>query len=88
MLIKVAAGVGQARVLLVGFDVTNETHIGRGENNGRTLLESNLVRSLTSIGVWSESPVELRQAQRTGESFAGLLQADNGRSIGAARLAS
>jgi hypothetical protein len=88
LLIKVGAGTGRAQVLLVGFDFSHKTPIGRGENSGRTLLESNIVRSLTPIGAWSGDPVELRQAPPAGEGFAVLLQAEDGRIIGAARLAS
>jgi hypothetical protein len=88
LLIKVGAGAGQAKMLLVGFDHAHETPIGRGENSGRTLLESNIVRSLTPIGAWSGSPVELHQSPPVGEGFAVLLQTEDGRIIGAGRLAS
>ena len=94
LVITVGPGAGQtpilpvAQVLLIGFDPAHETHIGRGENGGRTLLESNIVRSLTPIGTWSGSAVELRQPPPAGESFAVLLQAQDGRIIGATRLAS
>jgi hypothetical protein len=88
LLIKVGAGTGQARILLAGFDPAHETPVGRGENGGRTLLESNIVRSLTPIGAWSGSAVEIRQVPPAGESFAVLLQAEDGRIIGAARLES
>ena len=84
----VGAGVGKAQVLLVGFDPTHETPVGRGENGGRTLRESNVVRSLTPLGAWSGSAVTLRQTPPLGEGFAVLLQAEDGRIIGAARLAS
>jgi hypothetical protein len=88
LLIMVGAGVGKARVLLVGFDPTHETPVGRGENRGHTLLESNVVRSLTPIGAWSGSAVTLRQTPPAGDGFAVLLQAEDGRILGAARLAS
>jgi hypothetical protein len=88
LLIKVGAGVGQARILLAGFDPAHETPVGRGENGGRTLLETNIVRSLTPVGTWSGSAVALRQAPPAGESFAVLLQAADGRIIGAGRLGS
>jgi hypothetical protein len=87
LLVKVGSGTGQARVLLVGFDPAHQTPVGRGENSGRTLLESNIVRSLTPIGAWSGSAIELRQPPPAGEGFAVLLQAEDGRIIGAARLA-
>ncbi|MDR3530446.1 MAG: DUF1223 domain-containing protein [Rhodopila sp.] len=86
LLITVGAGAGRAKVLLVGFDPAHETHIGRGENSGRSLLESNIVRSLTPIGTWSGSAMELRQTPPAGESFAILLQSEDGRIVGAARL--
>jgi hypothetical protein len=88
LLIMVGAGVGKAQVLLVGFDPTHETPVGRGENRGHTLLESNVVRSLTPIGAWSGSAVTLRQSPPAGDGFAVLLQAEDGRILGAARLAS
>lgn len=88
LLVRVGSGGGQARILLVGFDPWHETHIGRGENGGRTLVESNIVRSLTPIGAWSGSAVELRTPPPSGQGFAVLLQAEDGRIIGAARLES
>ncbi len=88
LLIMVGAGVGKAQVLLVGFDPMHETPVGRGENRGHTLLESNVVRSLTPIGAWSGSAVTLRQSLPAGDGFAVLLQAEDGRILGAARLAS
>jgi hypothetical protein len=80
------ASPGAARVLLVGYDAEHRTQVGRGENSGRTLLESNIVRSLTQIDMWNGSAMALRRAVPEGESFAVLLQAANGRIIGAARL--
>jgi hypothetical protein len=84
--IKVGGGAGQAKVLLVGFDPAHETPVGRGENSGRKLLESNIVRSLTPIATWTGSAVALRHAPPAGEGSAVLLQAEDGRIIGAARL--
>jgi hypothetical protein len=88
LLVMVGAGAGKAQVVLVGFDPSHETPVGRGENGGRTLLESNIVRSLTSIGAWTGAAVTLRPAPPAGESCAVLLQSEDGRIIGAARLAS
>lgn len=87
LLIAIGPGNGQARVLLVGFDPSHQTAIGRGENSGHTLTESNIVRSLTQVGAWTGSAVTLRQSPPNGENFAVLLQAEDGRIIGAARLA-
>ena len=88
LVIAVGAGAGQAKVLLVGFDPTHQTPVGRCENSGRTLTESNIVRSFTPVGTWTGSAVALRQTATAGETFAVLLQTDDGRIIGAARLAS
>jgi hypothetical protein len=88
LVITVGAGAGTAQVLLVGFDPMHETSIGRGENRGRTVTESNIVRSLTPICAWNGSPVTLHQPPPAGQSFAVLLQSDDGRIIGAARSAS
>lgn len=86
LVISAGGGAGSARVLLVGFDPEHRTPVGRGENGGRTLVESNIVRSLTVAGTWTGSAIELRQAIPAGEQFAALLQADDGRILGAARL--
>ena len=88
LLVKVGPGAGGAKVLLVGFDPVHQTQIGRGENSGRTLLESNIVRSLKPIGAWSGASLDLHAQTPPGQSFAVLLQADNGRILGAARLQS
>jgi hypothetical protein len=88
LLISVGTGAGHAKILLVGFDPMHETHVGRGENSGRTLVETNIVRSLNAVGAWTGSAQRLRQQPPAGEGFAVLLQADDGRIIGAARLSS
>lgn len=87
-LITVGDGTGHGQVMLVGFDPVHETRIGRGENGGRTLTESNIVRSLTPVGAWTGSAVALRSMPAAGEGFAVLLQAEDGHIIGAARLSS
>ena len=86
LLVKIGAGAGQGRVLLIGYDPAHETQIGRGENSGRSLLESNIVRSFTPIGTWSGSAVELHAAPPAGDRVAVLVQAEDGRITGAARL--
>ncbi|MFL5279884.1 MAG: DUF1223 domain-containing protein [Rhodopila sp.] len=84
--IEVGMGTGPATILLVGFDPEHSTAIGRGENSGRRLLESNIVRSIQSVGQWSGEPLRLVQPVPAGEQFAVLLAASDGRIIGAARL--
>jgi len=58
--IRVGAGsdMGRANVLLVGYLREAITHIGRGENSGRTLKESNIVISLQELGQWDGKPRE------------------------------
>jgi len=40
-------------VLLVAYLRSATSSIGRGENAGRTILESNIVRSVTRLGTWN-----------------------------------
>jgi hypothetical protein len=86
LVISVGQGAGHGTIMLVGFDSQHRTPIARGENGGRTVLESNIVRSLDSAGKWTGAALELQHAAPTGEEFAVLLQADDGRILGAARL--
>jgi hypothetical protein len=84
--VRVGAGRGRAEILLVGFDRARTTPIGRGENGGRTITQSNVVRSLRSLGPWTGRPVERGEAAPEGEDAAVILQAPDGRILGAARL--
>ena len=79
-------GSGPARVLLVGFDPSHATRVLRGENAGLTLEQANIVRSLQDLGPWSGTPETFASARPEGETAALLLQAPNGRVLGAARL--
>ncbi|MCF4165694.1 DUF1223 domain-containing protein [Zavarzinia compransoris] len=79
-------GTGRALVLLVGYDPSHRTAVGRGENGGRTLLEANIVRSLDVAGEWRGEAVMLQARAGAGERFAVLLQAGDGAIIGAARV--
>jgi hypothetical protein len=47
-----------ADVLLVGYLPEATTPIGRGENSGRTLKESNIVFRLHELGRWNGKPRE------------------------------
>ena len=46
-------GVPPGRILLVGFDRQRRTAVKRGENAGRTITESDVVRSVRTLGTWS-----------------------------------
>ncbi len=85
--IEVGAGSGSGRVLLIGFDHEHVTPISRGENSGRTLTEDNVVRSIRSVGQWSGGALRLSEPFPEGQDVAVVLEAPDGRIIGASRLA-
>ncbi len=82
-----AGGGGGGKVLLLGYDRQHQTPVGRGENNGRTLLEANIVRSMSVAGTWTGQALHLDAAIPAGEEVAVIVQADDGRILGAGRLA-
>ena len=86
--IRIGAGNGSGQVLLIGFDHDHTTRIGRGENGGRTLPESNVVRSFRPIGEWSGKPIELNERFPDGQDVAVILQGADGKIMGAGRLSS
>jgi hypothetical protein len=84
--IEVTGGKGSGRILLIGFDHDHRTAIRRGENGGRTLEEANVVRSIRTIGAWQGTALRLSEKLPEGEDAAVLLEAPDGRIVGAARL--
>ena len=90
--VAVTVGAGSspahATVWLIGFDRQHRTPVARGENGGRTLLETNVVRALDPVGSWAGQELCLHVPAPAGEDVAVLVQAENGRILGAARLAS
>jgi hypothetical protein len=85
--IEVGVGTGSGRVLLIGFDHEHTTAVGRGENGGRTLTEANVVRSIRSVGQWSGTALRITERSPQGQDVAVVLEAPDGRIIGANRLA-
>ena len=79
-------GDGSGELVLIGFDSRHATTVARGENAGRTLVETNVVRSVAALGSWSGSAVERTAAVPAGEHLAGLVQAAGGRILGATVL--
>ncbi len=84
--INIGAGRGEGQVILVGFDQRHQTPIGRGENGGRTLTESNIVRSFRVVGRYSGAPVQITERGGAGQEAAVIVQGADGRILGAARL--
>jgi len=85
--VTVGSGSGRAKVLLVGYDARHVTPVARGENGGRTLTESNVVRDFVGIGEWSGAALTLNAKAIAGEHLAVLLEANDGAIVGAARVA-
>jgi hypothetical protein len=85
VLIDVGSGQGSAKVFLVGFDHEHVTAIGRGENRGRTMAESNIVRSFRPVADWRGAPVHIDQPFPDGEEVAVILEAPDGHIVGASR---
>jgi hypothetical protein len=88
--IAVAIGAGQpdgrATLLLAGYDSAHRTVVAHGENAGRTLTESNIVRALVRAGDWRGAPLTLRAAAPAGEHVAAILQAPDGHILATAVL--
>jgi hypothetical protein len=83
--IDVAAGQGAAKVYLVGYDREHVTAIGRGENRGRTMPESNIVRSFRPVADWRGAPVHIDEPLPDGEEIAVILESPDGHIVGASR---
>lgn len=88
--IQVAATSGaaarDAQLLLIGYDSQHRTAVARGENAGRQLSESNIVRSFSTLTTWSGQTLDLASSAPTAERAAVILQARDGRILGAAVL--
>jgi hypothetical protein len=84
--IRIGAGIGRGRIMLIGFDHKHTTKIGRGENGGRTLAESNVVKSIRLVGEWSGTPIEMSERFPEGQDVAVVIESLNAGILGAARL--
>ena len=84
--VSLGASGGKGRVMLVGYDRRHTTQVGRGENSGRTLVESNIVRSLKTIGTYDGAPIQISSSTEAGEAAAVVIQGYDGHILGAARL--
>lgn len=84
--VDVGAAAAAGKLLLVGFDPVHVTQVDAGENAGRTLTEVNVVRSLKELPAWHGAATSLLVDKPAGARAAVLLQAADGRVIGAATL--
>jgi hypothetical protein len=84
--VGVGRGAGQGTVLLIGFDSQHRTPVTGGENGGQTLVEANVVRALDVLGDWQGAALLREVPMPAGEHLAVLLQAPDGRILGAAVL--
>ena len=84
--IKADPGHGTGTLWLIGFDPHHVTPIGGGENAGRTLNEANVVRSLKAVGNWRGQAMQVGVSRPAGQRTAVLLQAPDGRILGAGVL--
>jgi len=76
--VEAVAGQPAAQVTLLSYLRAADTVIGRGENSGRTLHESNIVRSCTTLGAWQGKAASFRVERASlpadAERIAVLLQ--------------
>lgn len=84
--VSVGSGVGRGKVVLLGYDRLHRTVVGRGENGGRTLRETNIVRSITDLGTWTGTPMRFDRSMPAADAAAVILQAIDGRILGAATV--
>jgi hypothetical protein len=84
LLVRVGEGKGEGTLWLMQFDPEHVTHIERGENNGRTLRNVNVVRGITRLGDWQGAAIDFSVDAPTGAA-AVIVQAEGpGRVAGAA----
>src|ERR1700752_266022 len=85
--VSIGAGDGRGNVFLVRFAQTRTTRVTGGENARRTLQDANGVEMLASLGSWNGSALSFAiEPPADGEGVAVLVQAPDGRMLGAAML--
>jgi hypothetical protein len=85
--VAIGAGDGRGNVLLVRFAQKRSTRVAGGENARRTLQDANGVEMLASLGSWNGSALSFAiEPPADGEGIAVLVQASDGRMLGAAAL--
>jgi hypothetical protein len=85
--VAIGAGDGRGSVLLVRFARKRTTRVAGGENARRTLEDANGVEMLATLGGWNGSALNFAiEPPADGEGVAVLVQAPDGRMLGAAAL--
>jgi hypothetical protein len=93
--VRLSAGSAPAEgatVWLVTFDDHRETQVASGENGGRSLHDSNVVRELRDLGTWTgkamEFPLDMAAARAAGRGGCAVIvqQGRSGPVLGAAVL--
>ncbi|MGE5268239.1 MAG: DUF1223 domain-containing protein [Thiohalocapsa sp.] len=83
--LKVGGGNGHGEIVLVRFATRRLTDIGGGENSGRVATDVNGVESITRLGMWDGTARDVAiEPPAAGEGVAVLIQAPDGRMLGAA----
>jgi hypothetical protein len=85
--VTIGGGNGRGSVLVVRFAQKRTTRVAGGENARRTLQDANGVEALASLGSWNGSTLSFAiEPPAAGEGIAVLVQASDGRMLGAAAL--
>jgi hypothetical protein len=83
--VAIGGGQGSGNVLLLRYAGHRVTRVGAGENARRTLEDANAVEALRVLGRWDGSPRQFTiEPPGAGEGLAVLVQAEDGRILGAA----
>jgi hypothetical protein len=69
-------GLRDAMLWLVRFDREHVTQVARGENGGRELTNTNVVREWRQLAAWEGKPLEITLEATPGQGTAVILQRD------------
>jgi len=87
--VTIGAGHASGEVLLVRFAQHRATQVGAGENAGRALEDTNGVETIKTLGRWNGTPASFQiEPPGPGEGVALLVQAEDGKFLGAAAVKS
>ena len=66
LIVRVGAGAGRGRLMLVSFDREHRTAIGRGENAGRIVTDANVARAVRDLVARTDVPLALGEPAPAG----------------------